>query len=133
MLKTLRITSLVTVILAAIGVIVIVALGLRGDSQAKDFLEKPGIVDELRKKIGQEGVKDETSSPLVALARAVALRFDPPPPPKPKVQNKETARPQPTRPVVPKPKVVPPIKSNLLATVLYASAPEKSLALLATR
>ena len=41
MLKTLRVTSLVTVILAAIGVVAIVVLGLKGDPQIKAFLAKP--------------------------------------------------------------------------------------------
>ncbi len=136
MLKTLRVTSLVTVILAGIGVMTIVVLGLKGDPQIKEFLAKPGIVDELRKKAGQEGTKEEKSSPLVALARLMALRFDPPPPPKPIVKDvkppKEVARTQPVKPVIPQPKVQTVVKSNLLATVLYKSTPEKSLALLQT-
>ena len=138
MLKTLRVTSLVTVILAAVGVIAIAVLGLKGDPQIKDFLAKPGIVDELRKKAGQEGVKDEKSSPLVAMAKLIALRFDPPPPPKPPVPQKtieppkKLVRVEPPKPVIPDPKAPVTIKSDLLATVLYETAPEKSLALLQT-
>ena len=135
MLKTLRVTSLVAVILAAVGVIAIAVLGLKGDPQVKDFLAKPGIVDELRKKAGQEGVQEEKSSPLVAMAKLIALRFDPPPPPKPVVKDvkpqppAETAR---AKPAIPQPKVQTSVKSNLLATVLYESAPERSMALLQT-
>ena len=137
MLRTLRVTSLVAVILAAVGVIAIAVLGLKGDPEIKLFLAKPGIVDELRKKAGQEGVQEEKSSPLVAMAKLIALRFDPPPPPKPpepKVKPKpptEVARTAPKL-VIPQPKVQTSIKSDLLATVLYESAPEKSLALLKT-
>ncbi|MHC5142924.1 MAG: hypothetical protein ACYSOY_04930, partial [Planctomycetota bacterium] len=135
MLKTLRVTSLVAVILAAIGVIAIAVLGLKGDPQVKDFLAKPGIVDELRKKAGQEGVQEEKSSPLVAMAKLIALRFDPPPPPKPVVKGvkpqppSETAR---AKPTIPQPKVQTSAKFDLLATVVYETAPEKSLALLKT-
>lgn len=135
MLKTLRVTSLATVILAAIGVITIAVLGLKGDPQVKAFLGKPGIVDELRKKAGQEGVKDEKSSPLVAMAQAFALRIDPPPPPKPVVKDvKPQPRPETARakPVIPQPKPPTSAKFDLLATVVYETAPEKSLALLKT-
>ncbi|OQY04288.1 MAG: hypothetical protein B6I25_07210 [Planctomycetales bacterium 4572_13] len=135
MLKTLRVTSLVAVILAAVGVIAIVVLGLKGDSQIKDFLAKQGVVDQLRGKSGQEGTQEDKSSPLVALARAVALRFDPPPPPKPVATGKppaQTARAKPRRPVIPQPKVQTSTKFDLLATVVYETAPEKSLALLKT-
>ena len=135
MLKTLRVTSLVAVILAAIGVITIAVLGLKGDPQVKDFLAKPGIVDELRKKAGQEGVQEEKSSPLVAMAKLIALRFDPPPPPKPVVKGvKPQPRPETARakPTIPQPKVQTSAKFDLLATVVYETAPEKSLALLKT-
>ena len=134
MLKTLRVASLVTVILTAIGVITIVVLGLKGDPQIKDFLAKPGIVDELRGESGQGGTQEDKSSPLVALARAVALRFDPPPPPRPVVKDKPTPPPGTARakPVIPQPKVKTSAKFDLLATVVYETAPEKSLALLKT-
>ena len=135
MLKTLRVTSLVAVILAAVGVIAIVVLGLKGDSQIKDFLAKQGVVDQLRGESGQKGAQEDKSSPLVALARAVALRFDPPPPPKPVVKGKppaETARAKPRPPVIPQPKVKTSAKFDLLATVVYETAPERSLALLKT-
>jgi hypothetical protein len=136
MLKTLRVTSLVVVAAAAIGVIAIAVLGLKGDPQIKAFLAKPGIVDELREKAGQEGVQEEKSSPLVAMAKAIALRFDPPPPPKPVVKGKpkppaETARTKPGQDI-PQPKVKASAKFDLLATVVYETAPEKSLALLQT-
>ncbi|MFZ9024622.1 MAG: hypothetical protein ACO3BO_07725, partial [Anaerohalosphaeraceae bacterium] len=87
MLKTLRVTSVVTVILAAVGVITMAVLGLKGDPLVKDFLAKPGIVDQLKEKAGQEGVQEEKSSPLVAMAKLIALRLDPPPPPKPVVKD----------------------------------------------
>ena len=134
MLKTLRVTSLVTVILTAIGVITIVVSWLKMPALSTAFLAKPGIVDELRKKAGQEDAQEEKASPLVALAKAFALRIDPPPPPKPVVKDKpkppvKTAR---SKPVIPQPKVQQSTKFDLLATVVYETAPEKSLALLKT-
>ena len=133
MIKTLRVTSLVTVILAAFGVITIAVLGLKGDSPVKDFLAKPGIVDQLKEKAGQEGVQEEKSSPLVAMAKLIALRLDPPPPP-PKPVVKDVPRPPAetvrAKPSIPQPKVQTSAKFDLLATVVYETAPEKSLALL---
>lgn len=134
MLKTLRVTSLVTVILAAVGVVTIVALGLKGDPAIREFLAKAGIVEELRSQIGQTGTEEDKSPPLVALAKGVALRFDPPPPPRPVVPDKppaETARVAP-RPAPVTPRVQMAAKFDLLATVVYETAPEKSLALLKT-
>lgn len=136
MLKTLRVTSLLAVIVAAIGVVAIAVLGLKGDPQIKQLLERPGIVDELRGKAGQEGVQEEKASPLVAMAKSIALRFDPPPPPKPVVKGKpkppaEVARTKPGQ-NIPQPKVKTSAKFDLLATVVYETAPEKSLALLQT-
>ncbi|HOK94814.1 MAG TPA: hypothetical protein PK052_00815 [Anaerohalosphaeraceae bacterium] len=77
-------------------------------------------------------------SPLVAQAKSFALRINPPPPPepvKPKIEPKPAPTPaqastQPAQPPVPK--VQASVKFDLLATVRYETAPEKSLALVST-
>ncbi|MHC5138545.1 MAG: hypothetical protein ACYSOF_01435 [Planctomycetota bacterium] len=132
MLKTLRVTSLAAVVLAVIGVAAIAVLGLKGDPEIRAFLERKGIVDSLREKADEAGIKEDKSSPLVALAKKMALRFNPPPPPKPVVKS---PKPDPklerkkTPPKIPQKKVQAAVKSDLLATVLYESSPEKSMAL----
>ncbi|MHC4905080.1 MAG: hypothetical protein ACYTEN_04565 [Planctomycetota bacterium] len=136
MLKTLRITSIIAVILAFCGAAALIFMGLKGNSQVKAVLSSPGIVEQFKGKVKDQDKKDDKSSPLVAQAKAFALRIDPPPPPKPPAPKPkaptEVARAAPPKPVIPKPKAPVTVKSNLLATVLYKSAPEKSLALLAT-
>lgn len=142
MLKTLRITSLLAMLAAASGVAVILVIGLKGNPEIKTVLESPDIIASIRKKISAEDTKQDTLSPLVVQAQKFALRIDPPPPPKPPVVEKpevkkppkEVARvatPKP-KPPAPKKKVKVNTKFDLLATVVYETAPEKSLALLKT-
>jgi len=136
MLKTLRITSIIAVILAFCGAAALVFMGLKENSQVKAVLNNPGIVEQFKDKVKDQDKKDDKSSPLVAQAKAFALRIDPPPPPKPPAPTPqaptEVARTAPPKPVIPTPKVQVTVKSDLLATVVCESAPEKSLALLQT-
>jgi hypothetical protein len=138
MLKTLRITSLIAMVVAAFGVIVILIFGLRGNPEIKALLESRGIIETIKDKIDAEGKKEDAMSPLVAQAKKFALRIDPPPPPpppKPKGPIKpptEVARAKPTESAIPRPKVQTSDKFDLLATVVYEEVPEKSLALLKT-
>ncbi|MDH4201280.1 MAG: hypothetical protein OEV87_00095 [Phycisphaerae bacterium] len=136
MLKTLRITSIIAVILAFCGAAALIFMGLKGNSQVKAVLSSPGIVEQFKDKVKDQDKKDDKSSPLVAQAKAFAFRIDPPPPPKPPVPKPKpptaVAGPASPKPVIPKPKSPVTVKSDLVATVLYKSAPEKSLALLAT-
>ena len=140
MLKTLKITSFFSVIAAAVAVVFLVVIALRGNPEAKAFFDRPGVVERFEDKVDAEGSEEDVSSPLVSQAKAFALRIDPPPPPappKPAVKPtppKEVARSQPTvRPTpTPTPKVQVSNKFDVLATVKYESVPEKSLALLKT-
>ena len=140
MLKALRVTSFIAVILACCGVGTMIFIGLKKDPQASAFLNSPGIVEQFQEESGKQGKEDkkDKESILVAQARAFALRIDPPPPPpppKPKVKpvaQPKVAKPEPTKPKLPTPKVAVSLKSDLLATVVYQSTPEKSLALLKT-
>jgi hypothetical protein len=136
MLKTLRITSIIAVIVALCGVAALVFMGLKGNPQVKAVLNKPGIVEQFKDHVEDQETKDDKSSPLVVQAKAFALRIDPPPPPKPPAPKPtpaaEVARTAPPKPEIPTPKVQVSVKSDLLATVVCQSAPEKSLALLQT-
>lgn len=135
MLKTLRITSIIAVIVAFCGAAALVFIGLKENSEVKAFQDSPGIVDRFKDQFKGESSDEAKTSPLVAQAKAFALRIDPPPPPKPPAPRPkaptEVARPVP-KPVIPTPKVQVTVKSDLLATVVCQSAPEKSLALLQT-
>ena len=135
MLKTLRITSLIALVLAVCGVILIIVFGLRGDRDIKAYLESPGVTEKFEDE-GTEGDKDSPESPLVAQAHAFALRIDPPPPPTPPVIQSPTpqsdltkVKPDP-RPSPPKPKPTFKAKFDLLATVLCQSDPARSMVLL---
>jgi hypothetical protein len=132
MLKTLQITSLIVVILAICGVGGVVVFGLRGDPEIRAFLEKPSLLEQLKTKLGEQKEKEDVVSPLVAQAKLIALRIDPPPPPKPKEPPKPTpaqaAAASAAKPI-PTPPVQVSVKFDLLGTVQYETAPEKSMAL----
>ncbi len=139
MLKTLRITSLIALIAAVGGVVVIGVFGLRGDSDILAFLETPGVVDKAKEKLQPEADKKDVESPLATQSRLLALRLDPPPPPapkdpvEPKDPPKETATrqpPKPRDPVPPRPKTQVNAKFKLLATVMCDANPTRSMALL---
>lgn len=138
MLKTLRITSLIAVVLAVCGVLFTVYLGLKKDPDVIAYLDDAGVVGQFKDKVSTGDNKD-LESPLVTQAHEFALRINPPPPPKPVVT--ETA-PKPVAqrdPVVqreaPKPPPPPPppptsAKFTLLATVLCEANPSRSMVLL---
>jgi hypothetical protein len=137
MLKTLKITSIIAVIAAICGTAALVFMGLKENPKVKAFRDTPGVVDRFKGQVKGQTDEEAKMSPLVAQAKAFALRIDPPPPPKPPAPKPpapptEVARTTPPKPVIPTPKVQTTVKSDLLATVVYKSAPEKSLALLAT-
>ena len=137
MLKTLKITSFISVVAAAGAVVVLIVFALRGNPEARAFLDRPGVVERFKDKGDTQGTKEDVSSPLVAQAKAFALRIDPPPPPKPPAPKnptppKEVVRTKPTPNQLPTPKVQISNKYDVLATVKYESVPEKSLVLLKT-
>lgn len=138
MLKTLRITSLIAVVLAVCGVLFIIYLGLKKDPDITAYLDNPGAVGKFKDQV-KDGDKKELDSPLVTQAHLFALRINPPAPPKP---------PKPVEPIKPKEPVVadgnkrekptppppPPPPTNtkftLLATVMCESNPKRSMVLL---
>lgn len=138
MLKTLRITSLIATVVAIAGVVVILLYALKGNSEIREFLASPGIIESIEGQNKSQETKTSKVPPLVAQAKKFALRIDPPPPPpppKPKTQPKtpaKVARTEPKKPAIPTPKVKTSAKFDVLATVVYKETPEKSLALLKT-
>lgn len=137
MLKTLRIASIFTVIAAAVVVGSVGMFGLRANPDIQAFLNREGIIEQIRNRAQNVPQKVDAVSPLESAAKAFALRIDPPPPPKPPTPPKPTT---PQAEVKPPPVVVkpPPViqkpqlsaKFSLVATARYKSHPDKSLALL---
>ena len=122
MIKTLRITSIVAAVLAGILFIFPVVFGVRGDGQIEQFLSSAGVIAKFKE---AEGNKAKTSgdevSPLVKQAEAFARIINPPPKPRPVVQ---------APPVTPEIRPSAPVsaKFTLVATSVYQSHPEMSLA-----
>ncbi len=124
MIKTLRITSIVAAVLAAIFLISLVLFGTRSNRQVEEFLKSEGVLERFNK---SESSKEKRSSsqisPLVTQAKKFAKYLNPPPPPRP------PAPPAVHRPSVPAPRpTVTTTKFTLVGTSYYASQPEKSLA-----
>ena len=138
MLRTLRITSFISVIAAVGAVVFVMIFGWRQNAEVQAFLEQPSIVEQMKKTANNTTAqKVDAVSPLVTQAAAFALRIDPPPPPPPPPQPKavvETPQPPAQPPVTPQGAgITPPpktVKFDLVATAKYKSHPEKSLALL---
>ena len=131
MIKTLRITSIIAVVLAG-GLLVFPAIfGLRSDKEIEEFLNLPSVVEKFRQARGdeREATKDEIS-PLVAAAQAFGKYLNPPPPPKRVVKPDRPRRPKDVPlPLTPREKVFS-AKFKLIATSVYAAQPELSLALI---
>jgi hypothetical protein len=135
MLRTLRITSFISIIAAAGTVVFVMIFGWRQNAEVQAFLDQPSIVEQLKKTTNTMAQKVDAVSPLVTQAAAFALRIDPPPPPPPPPQPKkdENTQTEETKIKVPPPPPPPPpktVKFDLVATAKYKSHPEKSLALL---
>ncbi len=124
MIKTLRITSIIAVVLAVVFFGFPAIFGVRGDKQIEQFLNSAGAIEQFRQARGDK-VEDKRHeiSPLVKQAEAFALYLNPPPKPKEKSKYSRV-RSKPTRP-----KSVSP-KFRLVGTSCYALHPELSLALI---
>ena len=134
MLKTLRMSSLAITVFTLFTFVTIIVFGFKDDSKVNALLQKPGIVEKIRGDINQNEPPNGTDSPLVTQAKAFALRIDPPVilPQEEKItrvlQEKQHEKTEKGRELIEEnqPKS---LMFNLLATVRYVSAPEKSLAL----
>jgi len=128
MIKTLQISSILAVILAAVLFVSSVVFGTaHEDDQIEEYLKSPSVKEQFET-MGSAAKKRSTSqsSPLVEKAEQFARILNPP---KPKVPikvatkvDKEPAIPTPQGPVKP--------KFRLFGTVVCESDPKKSLALL---
>ena len=124
MIKTLRITSIIAVVLAVVFFVLPAVFGVRGDKEIEQFLNSAGVIEKFKEAKGDK-VKDSRHeiSPLVKQAEAFALYLNPPPKPKtePSVSDGQNGRP---RPVSVSPKF------KLVGTSRHALHPELSLALI---
>jgi hypothetical protein len=124
MIKTLRITSIVAVVLAVVIFVLSVSYGFRSDENIKEFLSSPGVIDQFTAAEGQR-IKASNSqiSPLVQQAQAFALYLNPPAPKLPThLPGRETGKVGPQLSVTPKFKVI--------GTSYYEQRPELSLVLI---
>jgi hypothetical protein len=125
MIKTLRITSVVAVVLAVFFFVFPAVFSVRSDEQVEQFLSFPGVIEKFSKAKGDSDKRSESQiSPLVKEAQAFALYLNPPPKPK-----KET-RPIPKKTTTPRPQAPVSPKFKLIGVSYYASHPELSLALI---
>jgi hypothetical protein len=124
MIKTLRITSIIVAVLAAVFVVFPTVFGVRSDEQVEGFLNSTGSIERFKEARGDEN-KDigGQSSPLVREADAFALYLNPPAKPKRAAVSHRPARP-------PRPAGPVSAKFELLGTSVYPSHPELSLALI---
>lgn len=124
MIKALRITSVLAVVLAVVFFVLPAVFGIRGDERAEQFLGSAGEIENFKKAKGQEVAKSESQvSPLVKAAGAFALYLNPP---KPKAPPRRPSR----EGSAPRPHASVSAKFNLVGTSYYALRPELSLALI---
>ncbi len=125
MIRTLRITSVLTAVAVLLLLVVQVALGAgAADAKEPSFTS---IVEKFKKAKGTKDTsRDKDVSPLVKQAQRFALYLKPPPKTKPKtVKRRKTATPK----GVARPDAVK-AKFKLIGTSYYAAHPELSLALI---
>ena len=124
MIKTLRITSIIAVVLAVVFFALPAVFGFRGDKQIEQFLSSAGVIEGFREAKGDK-VEDSQReiSPLVKQAEAFALYLNPPPKPNPVPSGSEVkSEPRPVGPVA--------AKFKLIGTSRHVLQPELSLALI---
>jgi hypothetical protein len=125
MIKTLRITSIIAVVLAVVFFAFPAVFGVRGDKQIEQFLNSAGVIEKFKEAKGDK-VEDSRReiSPLVKQAEAFALYLNPPPKPKPEpsVVPEVKSEPRPVGPVT--------AKFKLIGTSRHVLQPGLSLALI---
>jgi hypothetical protein len=127
MIRTLRITSMIAAVLAAVFLILPAVYGVRSNPEVEQFLGSAGVMDEFAKARGQKRTGgDGQTSPLVKQAEQFALYLNPPAKPEPVAVPAEPA------PANPEVKPIAPVsaKFELIGTSVHSSRPELSLALI---
>src|SRR4030066_11509 len=124
MIKTLRITSIIAVLLAIVFFVVPAVFGFRGDKQIEQFLNSAGAIEGFSQAKGEKGGDSQREiSPLVKQAEAFALYLNPPPKPSPAPSGSVArSEPRPMGPVA--------AKFKLIGTSRHVLQPELSLALI---
>ncbi len=126
MTKTLRITSVLVVVLAVVFLVLPAVFGVRGDEGAEQFLSAPSATEEFNKAKGEKSAESESQvSPLVKAAGAFGLYLNPPKPkapPRRRPSERDGSAARPPAPVA--------AKFSLIGTSYYALRPELSLALI---
>jgi hypothetical protein len=123
MIRTLRITSILAVALAAVLVFFSVVFGVRSDKDIEKLLGEPDVIEKFNKSAGNKATRGTSQvSPLVQQAGAFALYLNPP---KPKAPRPATGR---AASVKRSPSATP--KFTVVATSYYKDRPELSIALI---
>ena len=121
MIKTLRITSVIAVILAGGFLVFPVLFGVRGDEQIGEFLSSAGAIEKFKEARSDKAERSENqTSPLVRQAEAFASYLNPPLLAEPTAARSPIAR---------RPTTVS-AKFELVGTSFYPLHPERSLALI---
>jgi hypothetical protein len=122
MIKTLRITTIATAILAGVLLVFPVVFGVRADEEAEQFLNSPSVIEAFKQAQGDKQTDNESqSSPLVKQAEAFALYLNPRPEPRPTIPIRRG-------PVVPPTPPKASAKFTLVGTSVHQTCPEESLA-----
>ncbi|MCP4260936.1 MAG: hypothetical protein GY774_26010 [Planctomycetes bacterium] len=123
MIRTLRITSILAVALAAALVVFSVVFGVRGDKGIEELLGEPNVIEKFNTSAGNKTTRSTNQvSPLVQQAGAFALCLNPPKPKPPRsVKNRVTGA---TR----TPSATP--KFKVVATSYHKDRPEMSIAMI---
>jgi hypothetical protein len=126
MIKTLRITTVIAAVLAAVFLVFLAVVGVKSDQQAEEFLNSPGVIENFTKARGTKA-KDDGSQipPLVEHAQAFGLYLNPPAIPKSTPKTKASTT---TSPAVRPTQVL--TKFELIGTSFHAMHPELSMALI---
>jgi len=142
MLKILKLVALIFAVLASCLTAGLIVLSIQDNSKVTAFLRAPGVFEKMGINAGAADDQKDMTPPLVVQARAFALRIDPPIPQEtktltriPEDQENQTnpdgkGSESDTTIIISDPPPLP--RFDLLATVRYELAPEKSLALFQT-
>jgi hypothetical protein len=122
MIKTLRITSIVVVIVAGIFFVFPIVFGARHNKDADRFINSPSVVEQFNSTFANKNTGENKISPLVKQAEAFALYLNPPVKPKPAPTNRRDLS-----PTIPRPERVS-TKFTLIGTSFFPAKPEQSLA-----
>ena len=122
MIKTLRITSIIMVVVAAVLLVFPVLFGVRGNKDIEQFLASDGAIEKFKESADSKAKNGENqTSPLVKQAEAFTLFLNPPKP----VEMPEDSQPD----GIPRPQIII-SKFKLIGTSYFAAHPELSLALI---